>query len=142
MDIYPNLQQKDQNIPAIFAWILKVTQYRAKDVQAYNQLNGLFNKFISALGINTSSSAAASSISFTTATAAQVITTSDAMLYIACTTSAALTISMGPTSAASAVTILNNVTVAKCLMSVRVPAGWYVELTGTMADFSCSYVTC
>lgn len=142
MQIYPNLQQKDQNIPAIFAWILKVTQYRAKDAQAYNQNTGLLNKFISALGMNTSSSATASAIAFTTATAQQVNAQSDAILYIACTTSTALTVSMGPTVATSAVTILNNVTVSTCLMSVRVPAGWYVKLTGTMADFSCNYVTC
>lgn len=142
MQIFPNLQQKDQNIAAFFAWILKVTQYRVRDVQDYNQNTGLLNKFITALGINTSSSAVAASISFVSTTAKQVNVQSDSILYINCTTSTSLTLAIGPTSSVGAVTLLTAATVSVGLFSVRIPAGWFVKLTGTMADFTCNYVTC
>ncbi len=119
-----------------------MTQYRLKDIADYKQNTNLLNKFLGANGTNTSSTATPASIAFVSTTAKQVSTTSDAVLYIACTTSTALTVAMGATSGASDVTLVSAATVTVGLISVRVPMGWYVKLTGTMADFTCNYVTC
>lgn len=57
-------------------------------------------------------------------------------LYINITTAATFKLEMGPTSAA-AVTVNASQSDALGLVSVRVPAGWYVKVTGTVADFVC-----
>ena len=59
--------------------------------------------------------------------------TRDYMVYLEVTTAGTATsISLGPTSAASAVTVLTSVAVAAGdLYSFRLPAGWYFKWTGT-----------
>lgn len=141
MRAFPNLST-NAALEELGKWAKSVTRYRKQDIVDIGQNNNLLNKFLSSLGISTNLTATANSISFTTATAKQVNTTSDAILYITCTTSTALTLAMGPDNAAGAVTLINAVSVALGMMTVRVPKGWYVKLTGTMADFTCNYVTC
>ena len=71
-----------------------------------------------------------------TSTVAQQLSASDAVfLFIDVTTAAALTIAIGATSAASTV-LQNNIVGALGAVLVPVPAGWYVKLTGTMADLN------
>ena len=71
-----------------------------------------------------------------TSTVAQQLSASDAVfLFIDVTTAAALTIAIGATSAASTV-LQNNIVGALGAILVPVPAGWYVKLTGTMADLN------
>lgn len=67
-------------------------------------------------------------------TAFQVSVAQNATLYLDITTSAALAIAVGPT-ASTANTILASESAALGLLNVRVPAGWYVKVTGTPADF-------
>ena len=69
----------------------------------------------------------------TTATAFQVSTTRSAMLYINITTAAALAIAMGSTSSTS-ITVAASESETLGVTTLKVPAGWYVKLTGTMAD--------
>lgn len=59
--------------------------------------------------------------------------TRDYMVYLEATTAGTATsISIGPTSAASAVTVLSSVSVSVGdLYSFRLPAGWYFKWTGT-----------
>lgn len=72
---------------------------------------------------------------FVSGTAKQVDTLKDNYLYINITTAAALTIAIGPTSAAA--TVLNaSESDALGLITLFVPAGWYVKLTGTMANLT------
>ena len=75
----------------------------------------------------------------TTATPFQVSTARNADLYITINTAAALAIAIGPTSAC-AVPVVASETAALGLCSVFVPAGWYVNLTGTMADLTVTAV--
>ena len=71
-----------------------------------------------------------------TSTVAQQLSASDVVfLFIDVTTAAALTIAIGATSAASTV-LQNNIVGALGAVLVPVPAGWYVKLTGTMADLN------
>lgn len=93
------------------------------------------------LGTNTSSGATASTPTFVSGTAKTLSTTNDVMLYMDITTAASLTIAIGPSST-PANTLQSSVTGAVGLESVRVPAGWYVKLTGTMADITFTQVTC
>jgi hypothetical protein len=92
-------------------------------------------------GTDTAGTAAASSPSFSTGVAAQVNTTQDVMLYIAVKTAASLTIAIGPTSS-TATNILPAESAALGVISLRVPAGWYVKITGTIADLQITAVTC
>lgn len=81
----------------------------------------------------------AKTVTFTSGTAAQVDTLKDSFLYINITTAAALAIAFGPTS--SVATTLNaSESDALGLITLFVPAGWYVKLTGTMADVTCTAV--
>lgn len=70
----------------------------------------------------------------TTATAFQVSANRSADVYIEITTAAALGITMGPTSAGTGVTIASSESETLGVTTVHVPAGWYMVLTGTMAD--------
>lgn len=75
----------------------------------------------------------------TTATAFQVSTKRAADLYITVNTAAALAVAMGPTSA-TAVTIAASASYALGTTYLYVPAGWYVKLTGTMANLTVTSV--
>lgn len=96
---------------------------------------------VSALATNTSSGSSVTSPTFVSGTAQQINTTKDAMLYIDVKTAASLTIAIGPTST-PANTLQSAVVGGLGLESVRVPAGWWVKLTGTMADLTITAITC
>lgn len=82
---------------------------------------------------------AAGAQTFVSGTAKQVDTRKDNFLYINVTTAAALAIAIGPTSAAA--TVLNaSESDALGLITLFVPAGWYVKLTGTMANLAVTAV--
>lgn len=71
---------------------------------------------------------------FVSGTAQQVDTRKDNYLYINVTNAAAvLAVAIGPT-AATAITISASQLNALGVITVFVPAGWYVKLTGTMAN--------
>lgn len=65
----------------------------------------------------------------------QVSTKRDAYLYINITTAASFTLSMGPEAAGTSVAINAAQSDALGLVTLRVPRGWYVKITGTVADF-------
>lgn len=92
-------------------------------------------------GTDTSSTATASAPVFVSGTALQLNTTQDTMLYINVTTVAALAVAMGPTSGV-ANTIIASESVALGLATLRVPKGWFVKITGTVADLAITAVTC
>jgi hypothetical protein len=92
-------------------------------------------------GTDTSGTAAASSPAFVSGTALQLNTTQDTMLYIAIQTSAALAVAIGPTSGV-ANAILPSKSYALGMFTIRVPKGWYVKITGTIADLTITAVTC
>lgn len=73
---------------------------------------------------------------FVTATPQQLSATKNIDLYINITTAASLTISMGPTSAGTGVTLNAAESDTLGLIHIFVPVGWYVKLTGTMADMA------
>ena len=77
-------------------------------------------------GTNTAAGAAATSPSFVSGTALQVNTASDSVLYVEVTTAAALAIAIGPTST-PANPIVSSITAALGLLTIRVPAGWYMK---------------
>lgn len=92
-------------------------------------------------GTNTSGTAAATAPAFVSGTAQQLSANQDVMLYIAVQTSAALAVAIGPT-AGVATTLMPSKAYALGLASVRIPAGWYVMITGTIADLAITAVTC
>jgi hypothetical protein len=63
-----------------------------------------------------------------------------ATLYIAIATAAAITVSMGPEAAGTSVPLVATATEAIGLSTLDVPAGWYVKITGTVADFVATAV--
>jgi hypothetical protein len=65
----------------------------------------------------------------------QISTKRNADLYIAIATAAALTISMGPEAAGTSVPVAASASEAVGVTTLFVPVGWYVKLTGTVADF-------
>lgn len=89
-------------------------------------------------GTATAGSAPVLTPTFANGTAAQLSdTTRDYMLYLQCTTSGtALTIAIGPTST-PANTIVNSLAVsAGALLTIRLPAGWYLKWAATSAAFA------
>lgn len=93
-------------------------------------------------GTDTSGTATASNPSFTSGTAKQLSTSQDAMLYLTVNTAGTYTIALGPTST-PANTLVNNVALPIGAMhSIRVPQGWYVKITGTIANLTLVQVTC
>lgn len=72
-------------------------------------------------------------------TAFQISVAQNANLYIDIATSAALAIAIGP-DASTAVAVMASKSAPIGLLNVRVPAGWYVKLTGTVADFTATAV--
>lgn len=73
--------------------------------------------------------------------AAQVNATKDTMVYIVIgTAGTAFTIAIGPTSGV-ADTIVNSVVATSGVMyTVRVPAGWYIAVTGTTATWTATAI--
>ena len=65
----------------------------------------------------------------------QVSAARDGYLYINITTAASVTISMGPEAAGTSVPLNAAQSDAIGLVTIRVPRGWYVKITGTVADF-------
>jgi hypothetical protein len=74
-------------------------------------------------------------VTATSTTPFQISTQRAAFLYIAIATAAALTITMGPEAAGTSVPVAASAVEAIGVTTLRVPAGWYVVLTGTVADF-------
>lgn len=75
-----------------------------------------------------------------TATPFQVSPTRACDVYINVTTAAALAIAIGKTSSANDVTIAASESEALGVTTVHLPAGWYIDLTGTMADVTVNAV--
>lgn len=98
-------------------------------------------------GTDTSGTATASTPTFTSGTALQLSTTQDVMLYIFCKTAVTSTttaLGLGASSAASTAIVPSasmSIPVG-AMWQVRVPKGWYVKFTGTVADFTFTQVTC
>ena len=93
-------------------------------------------------GSATGAFATGSTPAMTSATAVQVNTANDVMLYANIGTAAIFSLAMGPTTAATT-TIVNSATaVTNALYSVRVPSAWYVNSTFTGADLTWTAVTC
>jgi len=91
--------------------------------------------------IDSSATATATAPTFVSGTALQLDTTSDTMLYVEVTTASSLVIAIGPTST-PATTIVSSITAALGLETIRVPKGWYVKITGTVADLNITAVSC
>lgn len=69
------------------------------------------------------------------ATPFQVSTARSSTLYIAIATSASITVSMGAEAAGTSVPIVAAAAEAIGLSTFHVPAGFWVKITGTVADF-------
>jgi len=90
-------------------------------------------------GTSTAASAPVLTPSFASGTAAQLSdTTRDYQVYLECTTSGTATsITIGPTSAANAATIMASAAAtAGTVYTVRLPAGWYLKWAGTTTAFA------
>jgi hypothetical protein len=90
---------------------------------------------------DTSGGASVSSPSFVSGTALQVNASRDTMLYIAIQTAAALAVAIGSTSAVTTA-LMPSKTYALGLLSIRVPRGWFVKITGTVADLAITAIAC
>jgi hypothetical protein len=96
-------------------------------------------------GTDTAGGAAVSTPTFASGTASQLAqTTTDAMVYLTCTTSGtAFTLKIGPTSTPANTIVPSSAVVAGTMFSVRLPAGWYLEWTATTAAFATqTAITC
>ena len=94
---------------------------------------------------NTSSSAAYSTQVFANGTAAQLAqTTNDAMVYLTCTLAGtAFTLNIGPTSTPANSIVPSGAVTAGEVITVRLPAGWYLKWAATTATFAtATIVTC
>lgn len=94
---------------------------------------------IGTTGSVTGGSRAAAVETFVSGTGKQVGGGRPADLYISINTAAALAIAMGPTSAA-ATTIMASQSAALGVVHLEVPGGWYVKLTGTMGNLTCTSI--
>ncbi len=103
-----------------------------------------FTGVVAEAATNTSSGATASTPTFASGTASQLgQTTKDAMVYFACTTSGtALTLAIGPTSTPANTIISSQPVAAGQIISVRLPAAWYLKFTVTTAVFTQTAITC
>lgn len=72
-------------------------------------------------------------------TALQISASRGSHVYLDVNTSAALAIAIGPTSA-TAITINASQSDAIGFETIYLPAGWYIKLTGTVADFVATAV--
>lgn len=73
------------------------------------------------------------------ATAKQVSTKRNAMVYVNITTAAALAIVIGPTST-PAIPVSISQSSALGVVSFELPAGWYLKCTGTVTNYVVTYV--
>lgn len=92
-------------------------------------------------GTDTSATATPSTPTFVSTTAQQLSTTQDTMLYITINTSAALAVAIGPANTTTTA-IAASASYALGVITLRVPKGWWVKLTGTMANLTTTAVTC
>lgn len=93
-------------------------------------------------GTSTSGTATASNPTFVSGTALQVNTTQDTMLYIEVKVAQAMVISIGPTST-PATTLFTSITAALGMIGgIRVPKGWYVQITSTIVNLNITAITC
>ena len=92
-------------------------------------------------GTDTSGTAAASSPAFTSGTAKQLSTTQDVRLMIAIQTSAALAVAIGPANTTTTA-LMPSQSYALGLVTIPVPKGWWVKITGTIADLTITQLTC
>jgi len=90
--------------------------------------------------VTTGNAGTAQTETITSGTAFQVSATRAAKLYINVRTAASLEVQMGPTSAGNTITIDSGESEALGVTTLHVPAGWYVLLTGTTADFVATAV--
>lgn len=94
-------------------------------------------------GTDTSTTAAYTNPTFTTATAKQLSTTQDVMLYIAVKTAISVTLAIGSANTTADSIVPATVLSIGSFVSVRIPKGWWVKLTcATMGDLQLSQVTC
>jgi hypothetical protein len=94
-------------------------------------------------GSDTSGVAAASTPTFTTATAKQLDTAHDCMLYVSVTTAITATIAIGPNNTTAVSIMPSKALPIGSDTSIRIPAGWWVKVTcATMADLQFAQVTC
>jgi streptogramin lyase len=93
-------------------------------------------------GVNSFANAAQSSPSFVSGTALQINANQDVMLYVTVTTASTIAIAWGPTSSTTLTLVPSVAATVGCFYSARVPAGWYVKITGTIADLTIEAVTC
>lgn len=91
--------------------------------------------------ISDTSGATMSAVTFVSATAKQVNTTQDTMLYINITTSATFALALGPDNTTANALVASG-SAAVGLLTVRVPQGWYVKVTGTVSDFTAKQLPC
>lgn len=92
-------------------------------------------------GTNTAAGAVITTPTFVSGTAQQISTTKDAMVYIDVKTAASLTLALG--AASTATTVLQSAVVSGLgLSSIRLPAGWFLKITGTIADLTITAITC
>ena len=92
-------------------------------------------------GSDTSATATVGSPSFSSGVSLQLNTTQDVMLYIAITTSAALAVAIGPLNTVTTA-LIPSASYALSVISIRVPKGWWVKITGTIADTTITSITC
>jgi hypothetical protein len=90
---------------------------------------------------DTSGVAVVSTPSLSTGVAAQLSTAFDVDFYINVKIASTLAVLMGPTST-PANTIVASGTAGIGLVSIRVPRGWYVQVTFTSADVTFTQVSC
>jgi hypothetical protein len=96
-------------------------------------------------GSNTAGSAPVLTPTFASGTASQLSdTTRDYMVYLNVTTSGTATsVTIGPTSAGSTVSIVASASVtAGQVIVFRLPAGWYVKWTGTTTVLAQAAIGC
>ena len=92
-------------------------------------------------GTNTSGGATATAPTFVSGTGQVLNANVDTILYIEVTTAASLTVSIGPSLPAGN-HIITAESAALGLQTIRVPAGWYATITGTIADLNINAVSC
>lgn len=109
------------------------------DAQALAATNAHADAAAITAGSTAPGSHAAAVQTFVSGTAKQIDAARSAHLYINITTAASLTIAMGPTSAAA--TVLNAAESDTLgMITLQVPGGWYVKITGTVADLTITSI--
>jgi hypothetical protein len=103
-----------------------------------------FTGVVSHTGTASASGATASTPTFSSGVAAQLAqTTKDAVVYFACTTAGtAFTLAIGPTSTPATTIISSQPVAAGQIISVRLPAAWYLKFIVTSAVFTQTAITC